>query len=373
MLFSPRNRRDNDGQKLFAKYITTYDIEVIDEHNDAFKNLEKEGFCRVNWHGERAEEIILNNDKISEIYAKLHRKPIVEIEKGYLEKLRKQRENYIDTTVTLAYIDMLIGRVEEHLSCKSYFNDPSDLDEILLACASIERNQKETYLRNFSKHVLGNSKAIEHMESKIASVFNCSSLDKDLDLDTILAGHQIYRVKSPTLVKGPLVFSIGQARLDLNTIPGDFSFNAPIIQQMNIESSRATRVITIENQTTFYDYEDPDAILVYLGGYASGTRIDLLKRLHQRFPDLPFYHWGDIDWGGFQIFRHLCRETGIDFKPFKMDVETLEAYQKECAALSNQDISGLKALLEKDDHPFKEVISWMLEHKIKLEQESLSD
>ena len=240
-----------------------------------------------------------------------------------------------------------------------------------MASRAIEVNQEEIYLRNFSKHVLVDSKAIEGLATKLLTIFSAESHRYE-NFDELLLDYHILSVRTPTLVKGPLAIEIEGVRFDIGSLNGEFALSSSVLHRMKILGLNASKVITIENQTTFYDYQDSDALIIYLGGYASGDRIELLKLLHTSFPGIPFYHFGDIDWGGFRIFMHLVRVSEIPFRPLFMDVETLESYRKEWIKLTADEVKRLKALLEDETHPFKPVIQYMLEHGIKLEQESLS-
>ena len=55
--------------------------------------------------------------------------------------------------------------------------------------------------------------------------------------------------------------------------------------------------------------------MIYLGGYHNSVRRKLLELLYQDFPKAEYLHFGDIDVGGFEIYRDLCRKTGIPLKP----------------------------------------------------------
>ena len=76
---------------------------------------------------------------------------------------------------------------------------------------------------------------------------------------------------------------------------------------------------------------------------------------------------GDIDAGGFSILKDLRNKTGIPFKMYRMDIETLKYYEKYGKVLTESDRIRLKEI-EKDEE-FQEVVSYMLLHNVKLEQE----
>ena len=94
--------------------------------------------------------------------------------------------------------------------------------------------------------------------------------------------------------------------------------------------------------------------------------------MHEANPTLTFYHFGDIDAGGFYILNHLKEKTGINFIPFKMNEEILLNNLSLAKELTKNDIRRLNIM--KDDrkfNEFKELIEVMLKENKKLEQEAL--
>ncbi|MDD3655102.1 MAG: DUF2220 family protein [Desulfotomaculaceae bacterium] len=66
--------------------------------------------------------------------------------------------------------------------------------------------------------------------------------------------------------------------------------------------------------------------------------------------------------------EQLRRETGMDFQPYKMDLETLKKYRDYARDLTENDRARLRKLKGSE---FAEVIGYMLEHNCKLEQEAV--
>lgn len=85
------------------------------------------------------------------------------------------------------------------------------------------------------------------------------------------------------------------------------------------------KVFTIENLTSFYRFKQEHSLVIYLGGYHNHSRRNLLMQIYQKLPDAQYYHFGDLDAGGFYILEHLKRKTGIPFQMFQMDIETLKS------------------------------------------------
>ncbi len=84
--------------------------------------------------------------------------------------------------------------------------------------------------------------------------------------------------------------------------------------------------------------------------------------------DIDFYHFGDIDAGGLYILNHLKRETGVDFKPYKMDINTIKMYAEFTRPLTENDRTRLLKLKNSE---YNEVVDYMLENNCKLEQEAI--
>ena len=97
-------------------------------------------------------------------------------------------------------------------------------------------------------------------------------------------------------------------------------------------------------------------------------RRDFLIKVYRSEPNKQYFHFGDIDAGGFYIFGDLCEKTGIPFQPFSMDIDTLYFYKSYWKELTKNDVMRLQKI---KTPVFQEVISYMLEQNCKLEQEVL--
>ena len=86
----------------------------------------------------------------------------------------------------------------------------------------------------------------------------------------------------------------------------------------------------------------------YLLGYANRKQRDFIKQVYKDNPKISFEHFGNIDAGGFWIHHNLCDITGIKFILFSMSVNEL----------ANPE--------------YAEVVKYMLDNNLKLEQEIVS-
>ncbi|WP_422449407.1 Wadjet anti-phage system protein JetD domain-containing protein, partial [Thermoanaerobacterium sp. DL9XJH110] len=69
------------------------------------------------------------------------------------------------------------------------------------------------------------------------------------------------------------------------------------------------KVMTVENLTTFHSFQEKDYFVIYLGGFHNRVRRDFIKMLYDQNSDATYYHFGDIDAGGFLILEHLKDTT----------------------------------------------------------------
>lgn len=89
------------------------------------------------------------------------------------------------------------------------------------------------------------------------------------------------------------------------------AFSAPSVVGL---VSTPKLVMTIENQTTFHSEarrrHDEEILLIYTAGMPTPAwRAMYVRLLSGLPPEVPVYHWGDIDEGGFRIASILAREA----------------------------------------------------------------
>ena len=95
-----------------------------------------------------------------------------------------------------------------------------------------------------------------------------------------------------------------------------------------------------------------------------------MKLIANMKPD--WLHFSDIDIGGFKIFKRLRENIAPNAIPYMMDNKTLLLNLDKAQKADNSYLEELKKLLVDDSFcMFHEAIKTMLEHKVRLEQESL--
>ena len=142
----------------------------------------------------------------------------------------------------------------------------------------------------------------------------------------------------------------------------------------NLTIKNARKILFIENKANYIDYiqnkQESDEFVIYHGGMYSPLKGKFFKKIYEACENQEFYHWSDIDIGGFRIFTRL-KKIIPELQEYKMDTEAFLA-KKEYWKEMNQDyrkrLQQLRGSAEYET--FYEVIDAMLENNSKLEQEA---
>jgi hypothetical protein len=118
------------------------------------------------------------------------------------------------------------------------------------------------------------------------------------------------------LCHGPLQLATPTGALDLAFLSGPFRLSMDDIRRVTSLATRATRCVTIENETTFHELAKGHSgdLLIQTSFAGSGT-LALLERLPR---SLEFWHFGDSDPDGFEILRDLRERSGLPFGALHM-------------------------------------------------------
>ena len=230
---------------------------------------------------------------------------------------------------------------------------------------------EETKKRDFSAKYLGDSKLFESIQGRIIKIIKDFDGNNYASDDDVLSEYNIVKNSSYALVKNNLVLKINNSVINLNDFGYEISLSDEMIKSLCILDSNVYKVITVENLTSFYKLNDPDSVIIYLGGFHNHTKQSLLMKLYEKYPKAQYFHFSDIDAGGFLIFNNLVLKTGIPFIPYRMSVNELKQ-NHNLKQLTENDKKRLKGLLlDSRFDLFKDVIEYMLDNNVKLEQEIL--
>ena len=369
--------------KIELRFTRTVLPEYFDESSFVYenihiqmRNLEEEGLVRIVWKDQKVDYVIqkvqLNMERLTQAYAFVRRTPkcnLEEANQALLEEYCNGEKGEIP--ITREFARYLQERLNNHQPVKEYIelSNIKDTRRLFEALLSVEKNRKPCYIREFSIEHFQDSKYFERIKNQVAKIFRRFHSEYDsMDTTEILAEYGIYHTPNYVYLKGDVMVMIDGEPIKLRTLNQGLGISGEDLRKVTFSDlSRIKQVITIENLTTFFRWHEPDSLIIYLGGYHNGIRRTLLKKIYQELPRISYYHFGDIDAGGFSILKDLRNKTGIPFKMYRMDIETLKYYERYGKVLTESDRMRLKEM-EKDEE-LQEVVSYMLLHNVKLEQE----
>jgi|GEM_PF-3060879 len=361
--------------RLFKEYSNELNHKYIIDFNELCLELEEQKVIEITYNKVNAniiESIKVMSSGINYIYNSIGR-----ITKGdKVNTLRNLLDTYIDVNGSILneLIDYLLDRLDLGKSVKKYV-DIDNLDEfekILISIKKMEQLKHETLKRKFSARYLNDSKKFEVIEKKICRIIRDFTPDYDYlsDLE-LLSRFNLVSYPSQIVIKGICKIKYDSTELDISKL-GVIHLESDFVDGVNIVECR--KIITIENKATFYEYVPKNELVVYTGGFPNQLTIQFLKLVLKNTEPNEFYHFSDIDLGGFLILKYLRESVDLNICSYKMSEDVMIEYGKYCKTIPKESsIEKLKKLL--DDEVFtkeeNECIKYVIKNKITLEQENI--
>lgn len=353
--------------KLFRQYSDDSQVDFCMGLNLALQELEKKDFVTVAWDSpSKAKKITLNVNSMENVYAFLGRKKRDEEQHQILDILKEFEKS---NPILQKYVDTQRQRIADNKNVEYYDakHGLNDLKDILKAVDFLVKNEDEVLVRNASLALYRDSKRLEVVVSSVESLMR--KYGDYEGCEDVLAECNVVKTPTQVLVKGNAVLNLMGQVLDLSKMDGDIGLSTKSLKDVHSVNVLGNRVVTVENLTSFYTYGNRDDFVIYLGGFHNSVKRDFIRKVFTENASKLYMHFGDIDAGGLYILKHLRNRTGIEFVPMYMDVETLKKYDSCVKPLTKEDLARLKRL--KEDAEFDNLISYMLEHNCKLEQENV--
>ena len=356
-IYEKRNANSSDFKqsiriKLTKDKYPKYFDDVIG-YDEAISKLDKKGYIKIKKipHDTVVESISLNLDKVDEIEQLLGIDGVSKNRDRLLNELNKYDDKRI---VDLKNI--ILERIDKNKSIKQYLDD--NFIDAIKAVHYIENLDHDVYERNASNYIYNDSKKLASLKTTLNSIYNS---------DNILEESGIISVTPYLYVKGEGTIKINNQTIDLASLKTSIGVPIDNVDIINFENIK--KVTTIENLTTFYDYKS-DGLIIYLGGFSTRSQKKILNKIKDRCNN--FYHFGDIDYGGFTILNDLMEYLDLDIKAVNMDLDTLLSNIKYVQPFDdNKYADKLKNLLTKPRLvKYYDVIEYLINNKVWLEQES---
>lgn len=362
--------------KQFPDYADDSQYAFFRECNEAAAGLEHDGLVTVErGRGEVIRRILLRMDGIDAAYRAAGRKPRSDMQAGLralLEKMLAENTMHPEKTAALdLYIRAQLERIAVNKNVEYFDGDLQEYMELLEMAREVLANEEECFIRDFSVRLFGDSKKAEEYRGRVESLLY--AYGDYADKNTVLEEQGILRTPAYVMFKGAAKLFFETESIDLTALGGDMALSTESLKNVKRVEVYGKKLITVENLTSFHDFQDAEALIIYLGGFHNRTKRMLLQLIYSDAPGLEYLHFGDIDAGGLYILEHLRKKTGIPFEPLFMDRETLLRFRKQAKELTANDRKRLAKLRERyESGQIAELIDCMLKEGIKLEQEAVS-
>ena len=352
--------------------------------NKIVEDMNREGSIKLKWYD--------RNNLIERIYFKLENIELfynmagVTPKDNILSSLKCELEELYHK-VRIDWIKLFIQDLLNEVNCKKRV--PSILEQkkeklftSLLGIDDIVVNNETMLERVFSKKYLRNSKMFEKdiRANLITAIkkYN-TSIDTEMEDVDILSEIGIIKTDNDLHFKGNIQIKLNDKVIDLDSFPRGLGIDSFTLDDIEIVGSNIDRVISVENKANFIcemQQAQSKDFIVFSAGFYNPKQRKFLCRLRELLDskgNVEYYHSGDLDLGGFNIFNHIKKEIFPSLLPYKMDKEIFYEYI-EFAEFINDDkyIAKLKTLLSDEAFAcFYEVIEFMINENRFLEQESL--
>ena len=262
-------------------------------------------------------------------------------------------------------------------------------DEEFLKCLKALADLKEPeWKRVFSSKVFEKknditpSKVFEriYQGAVIEALKYSPQYDEGMSDDEILAAHGILSYSQTLEWKGAMEYCLTDRNGTASEEKIDTSSNyyGTVLNAQTLEHAVPTlrndveKIIVIENKANYESMEyDPKVLYIFCHGYFSPKEVRFLQMLMKTAPkEIQCYHWGDMDYGGIQIFLYNEKNIFQNLIPWKMDVLSYEDALKNGKGikLNSEKKKKLDALNAGQLEALKQCI---LESEMEIEQEML--
>lgn len=280
------------------------------------------------------------------------------------------------------YYDEILDRLLAGKNVK----EAEDTDRFI--CFNAIAKQKEpVWERVFSVRIFGDSKKFQkcYRQKMISALKDYSPYYED-DMEEydfeeeVLRGQEILKMHgilsyAQTLEwKGAVQYTIdGGEMIDTSHQKYGIVLNTQTLEHaLPIALPDCKKIMTIENKA---NYESmvycKDTLYIFCHGFFTPKERVFLKKLYNIVPDdCEFYHWGDMDFGGINIFLFIRKHIFPKLKPYRMGVDDFKAALKRGAAVPLKS-SAREKLLKKEAGPLSELKNIILETGQTIEQEML--
>src|SRR5216683_437518 len=229
---------------------------------------------------------------------------------------------------------------------------------LIFAKAILDNKHRGVDYRTFSRRIAGDSKALDKVEGAVVRLLSpAMELPPDARPKDALRTLGLEKFAPPMLLSGRIDFGTAELSLAAPTY-----FGIPPGEACRLRLKDKPRyLLTIENFASFNRHiteadRERCGLTIYIGGYPSLATQQALKHLADAIPpEVPFFHWSDIDPDGTWIFRTIERIVERPLTPHLMTADLAERFGRvpeqsvrPPRRTENSAISPLVAYLQSD-------------------------
>ncbi|KIQ27747.1 Wadjet anti-phage system protein JetD domain-containing protein [Xanthomonas campestris] len=239
----------------------------------------------------------------------------------------------------------------------------------------VKETHAEGILRRESVRHFGDSKRLERLTPWLDALISGQLAPSGLGKEEIWAAVGVRREPQPFLIAGKGSVRIEGAPTRLPLVEPYLGLPPQAVAEFMFESRY---LLSIENLATFHDalpaLAGSGGVLVYSGGMPSPAwRRAYAKALNGLAANVPVFHWGDIDQGGFRIaavIAETAAAVGRKCHPWLMSPRDIPQYLKALAPRATAGaLSAMKLSAERAG--WNTVSADLTSEPILLEQEAL--
>jgi hypothetical protein len=374
-----------------------YNIENHEDRNEinrAALHLAQKDLVAVRWmkgeEGHIIAQLSLNTETPAAImaaYAFLGRKP-KNAQAGEISAEIHALLEDIESPWIRRFLEDCNENLAKNRSLGKRSPDGAERENLFRALRFIDahRDKEELLERVFSIRCFGNSKIFETaIKKRLLDILRRYTGEDDSTDEELLAFAGIVRYPEHFEFRGPLVLRLDDSNDNGNGESIDFS---PLRYGASLSTldfargrlelpARLDRILSIENKANYTSYirQNPGntELVLYHGGQYSPSRGRFFRALAAAMPETcRWYHFGDIDYGGFSMLARLRREIHPGIQPFRMDKDELVTYAALTRPITPSYADKLQTLAARQElADCLPCLASMIQNRIRLEQEAL--
>lgn len=241
---------------------------------------------------------------------------------------------------------------------------------VLDGCAALPADA-DVLVRRFSASLFADSKRIEDVYGALDAL-TIDTLDSPArSPEEVLEPLGLLKLPQPVLLSGlaSLILNDGsEVRL-----PSPYLGVSPQAITAVQLGQGCRYVLSVENLTTFHELALGKAgriegLIVYTAGMPSPSMLYMYRRVIAAAGDIPIWHWGDIDLGGFRIASVLANQINRPLRLWSMS-GTIQAEVTERKRLSDEERLEIQRICGR--HGWTDIAAEVLAFGKAIEQESL--